>query len=300
MPKQALEGRRLNAFALDPDHLKIVGIDTEDGPEHPLYDERIGLKVSEALIANVKTFGIIEPVIVAKIDDAVLVVDGRQRVRAARAANEELRSAGCEPVTVPVMLRRGDDGHLVGVMISANEQRADDELPIKLKKLERLLSIGRSEKEAACVFGVSLQTIKNWLSLLEAGPELKTAVAAGRITPTAATQLAKLPRADQAQAAQEAATAASNGTPLTVERANQFKRQKQTGAAAPLAPTKKRIREICGTELATLPVPPQHKEGFLLALRWVLGEAPDLEGEPSASSRQGDDSQASLFAGDSP
>src|SRR5512136_2177542 len=32
-------------FKFKPSELIIVGLDTEDGPEHPLYDDRIGLPV---------------------------------------------------------------------------------------------------------------------------------------------------------------------------------------------------------------------------------------------------------------
>jgi hypothetical protein len=41
MPKQALDGTRINAFGMEPKDLVIVGFDTDDGPEHPLWDERV-------------------------------------------------------------------------------------------------------------------------------------------------------------------------------------------------------------------------------------------------------------------
>jgi ParB family chromosome partitioning protein len=277
MAKQALNAKRLNAFSFDPDDLVIVGLDTTDGPDHPLYDERIKLAVNPALVANIQVYGVIEPVVVAKSDDVVVVVNGRQRVRAARAANEQLRKAGCELVSVPVILRRGEDGHLVGVMISANEQRTDDELPQKLKKLERLLALGRSEDEAACAFGVSKQTIKNWLTVAEASPELRKAVISGQLPQTAALQLAQLPRAAQAEALQELEEAAALGTKPTTEGARQLKQRKQDGPAVSPRPSRKQIRELRRTELEEVTAEPEYKQGFLAALKWVLGEAAELE-----------------------
>ena len=69
MSKQALEGQRLNAFGMDPDKLTIIGLDTDDGPEHPLYDERVRLPLDESFVKNVKVYGVIEDVIVCKDAD---------------------------------------------------------------------------------------------------------------------------------------------------------------------------------------------------------------------------------------
>jgi ParB family chromosome partitioning protein len=91
---QAIAGRRLNAFAVDPDNLIIIGLDTDDGPEHPLYDERVKLPLDESTVLNIMAIGVKEPVLVRKTDGNPEVVDGRRRTMHAREANRRLRELG--------------------------------------------------------------------------------------------------------------------------------------------------------------------------------------------------------------
>lgn len=103
MAKQALEGKRLNAFAMDASDLTIIGLDTKDGPEHPLYDERIFLPIDEAMVRNIRAFGVIEAINVRKNGPNVEVVDGRQRVRHARIASQRNVEEGLPPILVPCL-----------------------------------------------------------------------------------------------------------------------------------------------------------------------------------------------------
>jgi ParB family chromosome partitioning protein len=278
--KQALEGKRLNAFAMNPYDLTIIGLDTEDGKEHALYDERIHLPVNEALSLNIEVHGVIEPVIVRKNADRVEVIDGRQRVRAAREANERLKKAGYEPVAVPVMLRRGEDSSMLSIMISANEQRTEDEFKTKLKKLERYLALGRSEKDAAIAFGVSVQTILNWIAVMEAGPEVKKAMNDGLLTPSAAAKLASLPRADQAEAV---AKATQNGAKKASNaKASRIKKEVKKGTSEIVPPAKKALKVFIKqpTAVEAIENTSEYREGFLAAVQWVLGRvrAEDIPG----------------------
>ena len=123
MSKQALNGRRLNAFGMDPMDLTVIGHDTEDGPDHPLYDERVKLPIDDAMVMNIASLGVREPIIVRKNGDAVEVVDGRRRVLHARVANELLAKKGEPLITVPAMLAKGDACLMEQVAISLNEIR---------------------------------------------------------------------------------------------------------------------------------------------------------------------------------
>jgi hypothetical protein len=106
--KTAIDAKRGNLFLVPPEDITIIGLDTEDGPEHPLFDERVLLPVDEALARNIAIHGVIEPVVIRKNgDDVIEVIDGRQRVRSARLANERLEAEGKEPVLVPVVRRVG-------------------------------------------------------------------------------------------------------------------------------------------------------------------------------------------------
>lgn len=178
MAKQALEGTRLNAFGMDPDDLTIIGLDTNDGAEHPLYDERVKLKLDEGLVQNVMMHGVIEAVTVTKDPDGhVLVVVGRQRVRAAREANRRLKAAGRPNILVPTMTpRKGEMATFFGIMLSENENRQGDAPLVKARKAAKYMSFGHTEAEACVVFGVSRITMTAWLKLLELEPSLVKAV----------------------------------------------------------------------------------------------------------------------------
>jgi ParB family chromosome partitioning protein len=275
--KKALAGKRLNAFAMDPAQLLIVGIDTKDGPEHYLWDVRIKLPVNVALAKNINKNGVLEAVKVRKDGDRTLVVAGRQRVRAARLANEWRDAKGLEPILVPVMLERGGDARMVDVMVSENELRANDNVEAKLSKLERFMSLGRSEEDAAVQFGVEPATIRNWLPLPEAGPAVKRAFTAGLLPATAAIKIAKLPRAEQAKAV---ADVTKDGK-ATVAAADRAARSARDPKAAPaiVPPRKRLLKKLCGRGalFALLHSDNDAKDygdGFREALMWALGDLP--------------------------
>ncbi|HHT0475637.1 TPA: hypothetical protein ACTW83_003826 [Klebsiella michiganensis] len=67
---------KTNVLMFEPENLHIV-----TDKAHPLYDERIHLPLSEAMVLNIMDQGVLEPIIVWKDPETGLscVVDGRQR-----------------------------------------------------------------------------------------------------------------------------------------------------------------------------------------------------------------------------
>lgn len=205
MGKTAFDAKRLNAFAFDPDRLVIIGVDTTDDDTHPLYDPRVedcveGNEDFEALVESVAAHGILQPIRVFK--DATdpkypcaIVVDGRRRVLAARAAAMRTSTA----IAVPAVRQSEDeDKALFASMVTANELRVDDDPMAKAAKLERFVNNhGASMKDAALAFGVTEQTIRNWKRLLRLSPKVRAAVSAGKIKATAAGKLANLAPIEQ-------------------------------------------------------------------------------------------------------
>lgn len=185
--RTAVDAPRGNLFLMLPGDLTLV-IDES----HRLYDERVHWPVDPTRVKNVMKFGIRDNVVACKEGDKILVVNGRQRVKWALAANKILESEGKELIRVPVTLSRDDETTQTGLMISLNEIRSPDELFSKIDKLQRYLGQGRSDLEAATTFGVTTATIKNWLRLTETSAAVKKAVRDGRIPPTAAYKLAGL------------------------------------------------------------------------------------------------------------
>jgi ParB family chromosome partitioning protein len=195
---------------IDPANIHIVGLD--DGHDDtganidPLYDERIALDLDENFVRNIMVYGINSPVLCRDEAGRTVVVDGRQRVRAAREANRRFNQAGEVQLKVPVIIVNGSDRRVQGIMISANEQRQDDTVMVKAKKAVRMLDLTGSKDEVCVAFGKTAQTINSWIRLVNAVTEIHEAVEAGTISATAAIELAGLPRDEQVEALNRAVT----------------------------------------------------------------------------------------------
>lgn len=193
--KQALPGRRLNAFAEEPESLTIVTQQwmTEQGiSTHPLYDERGETDPPEEFIRNVMKYGVLEAVTVVKEGEYVLVADGRQRVRAAQIANERLTEAGGDLMTVPVMLKRGDEDALADIVVVANVRRETSILFDARKAVDMLNRKQGDYKAVALAFAVDPRTVKQWEALMSCCKEVKRAVETGKLGIGGAVELSKL------------------------------------------------------------------------------------------------------------
>lgn len=270
---------KTDALQFDPDDLVIV-----TDPKHPLYDERHDpnapgyLPLDENSVRNVMTFGVLETILVrkegAKPDGTpiVVVADGRSRVRWAREANKRLREQGAETIRVPAFSKRGDDASLMGMMITANEVRKDDGPLVKAKKVQRFLNLGRSEEEAAVAFGVSGQTIKNYLALLECSPAVQSAVERGEIAATVAKKLSSLPRDEQKSALDKMREQGATRGKRAAAAAAQAK-----GETTPTAATSLGKKSIAGiaSRLREAPLGPgwSATEAAALALEYAIGKS---------------------------
>jgi ParB family chromosome partitioning protein len=258
--KTAFDASRFSGFWLDPEELVII-----DDPKDPLYDARAKLTANDALVRNISHFGVLEPVMVTRRGSSGVVVDGRQRVRAAREANKRLKEAGLELVKVPCILKAGDDAHLFGILCTANEHRLGDTPLEKAKKAARLRDMGRSEEEIAVTFGVSKSavvnwlTVVNWLKMLDLPAAVRKEVEAGHISAAAALKL-RDEEPEKAVAAVKAAVAKS-------EKVGGKKSKKRAVARAldekPRMKSRKQIEE----RLALPSLPPDYTK----ALKWTLG-----------------------------
>lgn len=182
---------------LDPKNIHIVGLDDTQGEDALLYDERISLEVDDNLVKNIKMYGIQSPVICRNDDGNFVVVDGRQRVRAARRANEELSAGGEVTLKVPVITVMAEDRVVSGIMVSTNEIRRADAILTKARKAARLFNQGLSHEEVSVSFGCSIQTIRNYLRLVQADPAVHAAVEENKISASVGLELSLLGRDEQ-------------------------------------------------------------------------------------------------------
>lgn len=260
-PFQEITSRVGDLFYFEPERLVLR------------KDARSAEALDESLVANIMKNGVIKPVVIAKEGDLPVVDDGNRRVRHAIAANARLREAGAERlVLVPCVYRRGDDAMRLAVRISANNFSRPDEVLEKARLVAHALALGGTEEACAIDFGVDVQTIKGWLKLLEAAPEVAKAVADGHISASAAAELTALPREAQKKTLSEMETAGGKVTAKRARRAARGESKKPD----------KRIRSRAEIErvLTYNAIILKGLDGFKV-LYWVLGweEIPELGAE---------------------
>lgn len=207
--RRAFDFARGNLWSIDPQELCIIGgaclpadergpLDTDDGPDHDLYDERVGEALTEEFVNSIDAHGVDTPVLIVKLGDVATVIAGRKRVRAARAVNLRRKKRGEPPIKVDCKLKRVSGSALLAAMITENEARTNDGLLTKIEKLKRLMGRGVSPEDAAIHFSVSASTVKGWLAFEDnATAETKAAARAGRLSASAASELTKITDPDK-------------------------------------------------------------------------------------------------------
>ncbi len=197
----------------DPQDLAISGgadalpanergpLDTPTDKANPLYDERLkSVKMSAEWVENIKTRGVREMPSVVLIEGVPFLVNGRQRVRAARLANKELAAEGKPALKIAALTVELDEVGMLSDMISLNIHH-DDSPTIKIAKLSRLIARGTTPEEAAVLFATRPATINAWLRYdATAIPAVKKSVAQGKIPQSTGADIARLPEEKQQKA----------------------------------------------------------------------------------------------------
>ncbi|MPS30519.1 MAG: hypothetical protein E2576_14405 [Alcaligenaceae bacterium] len=251
-----------NLLTFDPERLVLVTDEMS-----PLYDDRVNLPVDDALARNIDYQGVLEPIAIAKNPEtgAAEVVFGRQRVKAARLANEWRHARGEAPLLVPAVVYQGKRQSALDAIASENEARRADSPIGRAEKMRRHRAMGYGDDQIAVIYNCGVETVRATLSLLESPAAVREAVDAGDITVTQARQLSKLKPDEQREKVRDLVKAGEGVKPH--ERA---RRQREV-----LASDKPRTRGRREIE-ARLAV----ANGLYAdALRWVLG----LDDEPQAT-----------------
>lgn len=255
---------RGTVWNFDPNDLVIIGKDTDDGPDHNLYDPRIKLKLSESMILSIMAQGVLENVTVAGIDGKPVVVDGRRRVLHAREALARMRKADKDAVLrVPASFRKDTDAGLFATMIVANSHRLNDDAVAEARKAEIMKERhNASDEDIAKAFGWTTQTVRNRRKLLTLPAKVLRKVSSGEISVTAVMELAKMEPEDAEAAAEKVAEESGGSTHGQARRAR--------AAANPDAePTigKRQIKAILESEHAE-----DLSDDTRRTLSWIIGE----------------------------
>lgn len=199
MSKRGKSSGRSDLLLFDPiKDVVIIGLDTEDGPEHHLCDaESNATPVLENEVLFAMVHGVLQPVIGQRDGDKVIIVAGRGRVRKLRAANERLVKEGSEPWRLPIIVKRGDEATMVALATAENLHRREISPLWRAHQANLLLEKGQSRDDVATVIGVLPKQLDNVLKLLQLSSKVSRAVTGGSFSATAAAQLADLPKAEQ-------------------------------------------------------------------------------------------------------
>jgi hypothetical protein len=232
--KKAFDAARSSFYSMDPirDIVIAGGLvlpkdeqgehDTDEDQTDALYDERLHMPLDEDFTKGVDAFGVRVAIIISKRDGRPFVIDGRQRVRAARKINRQREKRGEVPLMVKCDVHRTDDAGLLGTMILLNEGRVDDEVETKTAKLKRLMERGVTIEQAALRFKRDVVTLKGWLAFEDnAIAPLKKAVEKGAINQTAASAIARLDPEKQKEATEKLLASVPAGGKITRAKAKE-------------------------------------------------------------------------------
>ncbi len=173
--------RGASPYKINPKKLVVYGYDdgTPKLGQHPLA--RPTTPPTDDLIASVKRLGVKKTIWVTVIDkEFVVVVDGRRRTFAARAANLP---------EVEVQILKGSDIELLGFSFLANMGGHAEAYSEISRAAKKMLDAGSSLEDIAAFFQVGVPMVRLYLAFDELSAETKALVDKGEMSWTAATKL---------------------------------------------------------------------------------------------------------------
>lgn len=210
-------------FGRDPKTCIIIGLDTDDGPEHPLYDGPSNARpCTEEGVNYAYEHGITDPVFLVRDDARVLVVTGRKKTKEMREANKRRIAAGLEPRVLRTIVVPGTyqaDGIRLRRITENWGLRYERSLLEKLAEAKELLEhSAASEDQIAALLQIKPSRLQAHLALLSLGAKATAALNDGRITPTAAAPLCGKSVKEQEELLEKAIAATPAGKRPTLAR----------------------------------------------------------------------------------
>ena len=128
----------------------------------------------EELAASLKTYGMIQPIVVKKNGDYYEIIAGERRWRAAKIAGL---------VKVPVVIKKWEEGEAFEAALVENLQREDLNPMEEAESYQRLQEeFGLSQEKIAEKVGKSRSAITNSLRLLHLAPRVRNFVVENKLT----------------------------------------------------------------------------------------------------------------------
>jgi ParB family chromosome partitioning protein len=166
----------------------------EHQPRHRFEDGRL-----DELAQSIKANGVIQPIVVRKVDGGYRIIAGERRWRAAQRAGL---------TRVPVVIKEvaaGSDAQLLEMALIENIQREDLNPIDQAAAYEKLSTdFQMTQEEIATAVGKDRSSVANHMRLLKLPQEVRAEVASGRLSMGHARALIALPdEASQRQIARE-------------------------------------------------------------------------------------------------
>ncbi len=181
-------------FGRDPRDCIIVGLDTDDGPEHSLFDGPSNARpVTEEGVAYAYEHGIVDPVFLVRDGARVLVVTGRKKTKEMREANKRRVAAGLDPWTLRTIVIPGthqSDGMRLRRVTENWGLRYERTLMERLAEAKELLDHGQADRDQlAALLQIKPSRLAAHLALLSLGAKATAAINAGTLSPSSAAPL---------------------------------------------------------------------------------------------------------------
>ncbi len=182
MEKRPALGKGLSALIPDVPEVRAGGAPTEvdvdqilpneHQPRHGFEDARL-----DELAQSIKANGVIQPIVVHKVDGGYRIIAGERRWRAAQRAGL---------ARVPVVIKDvgpGGAAQLLEMALVENIQREDLNPIDQAAAYERLSSdFSMTQEEIAAAVGKDRSSVANHMRLLKLPQEVRAEVAAGRLS----------------------------------------------------------------------------------------------------------------------
>lgn len=152
------------------DQVDVQRVDPNPFQPRTDFDDE-GLRV---LADSIRRSGVLQPILVRRVNGHFQLVAGERRLRAARLAGLE---------RIPAVVRELDDRRMLEVALVENLQRRDLNPMEKARAFQRLMQLaGCTQDEVAREVGLARPTVANFLRLLDLPPEVQEAVSRGTIS----------------------------------------------------------------------------------------------------------------------
>jgi ParB family chromosome partitioning protein len=181
MEKRPALGKGLSALIPDVPEMRTgapgeVDVDlilpNEHQPRHQVEDTHL-----DELARSIRANGVIQPIVVRRVENGYRIIAGERRWRAAQRAGL---------TRVPIVVKDvppGKDAQLLEMALIENIQREDLNPIDEAAAYEKLsTTFQMTQEEIAAAVGKDRSSVANYLRLLKLPPEVRAEVAAGRLS----------------------------------------------------------------------------------------------------------------------